>query len=297
MMEREYSRLLQRQIRKHVPPDLLPVLAPFLLKVNESYEHYEQDRQLLVRAMEMSSDELKDSNRDLKKSNESLESFNYAAAHDLKNHALNIQSMVVMLNKYRETDPGKLERVLSYLDRSLHQFIKTVHGFLYVSKAQAQGDNDSSVDRTKLQELVELECRHLVERKGALINWTYEGEDRCWPEHLLKTLLVNLVTNSIKYSKPGVPPRVEVLLKSNGSTAVVSVKDNGTGIDLKKNEKYLFALFSRLNNTQGEEGTGVGLYLVKKLVERENGELRTESEPGKGTTMTMTFTDLTHGTS
>jgi signal transduction histidine kinase len=298
MIEREYSRLLQRQIRKHVPPDLVQAITPFLIKVNESYDHYEQDRQLLARAMEMSSDELKGSNRDLLKSNESLESFNYAAAHDLKNHALNIQGMVVLLRKYWNTDPQKLEQVRSFLDHSLQQFLKTVHGFLYVSKAQAHRDKDgATVDRKRLQELVELECRHLVERKGAHIIWTQEGQERCWPEHLLKTLLVNLVTNSIKYSQPGVPPRVEVLLKSNDDTAVVRVKDNGTGIDLKKNEKHLFALFSRLNNTQGEEGTGVGLYLVKKLVERENGALRTESEPGKGTIMTITFTNLTHGAS
>jgi len=294
-MEPAYSRLLQRQIRKHVSPELVPELTSFLQQVNGSYEHYERDRLLLSRAMELSADELKAANRELLKSNEALESFNYAAAHDLKNHALNIQGMVVVMRKYQVSDPEKLERAMAYLELSLQQFMKTIHGFLYVSKAQAER-NDIQVDRQQLREQVELECRHLIERKRARIAWVYEGEEHTWPEHLLRTLLVNLITNGIKYSQPNVLPEVQVLMKSNAHTDVVRVRDNGCGMDLQKNAKNLFALFSRLNNTQGEEGTGVGLYLVKKLVERENGTLQVESQPGRGTTMTMTFTHLSHGT-
>jgi signal transduction histidine kinase len=275
----------------------MQALTPFLIMVNESYEHYEQDHRLLSRAMEMSSDELKGSNQELKESNESLESFNHAAAHDLKNHALNIQGMVVMLRKYRDTHPHKVEQVLAYLDQALVEFMKTIHGFLYVAKAQAQQEmENATVDRAQLQELVELECQHLIERKQASVRWTSEGGERQWPGHLLKTLLVNLVTNSIKYSRTGVPPMVDVLLKCDHGKAIVEVSDNGTGMDLKKNKKHLFSLFSRLNNTQGEEGTGVGLYLVKKLVERENGVLHIVSKLGTGTTITMTFTDLPHET-
>jgi signal transduction histidine kinase len=297
MSGKEYSRLLQRQVRRHGPADLVQVLAPFLDKVNESYEHYEQDRELLSRAMELSSNELNTANRELHRSNESLESFSYAAAHDLKNHALNIQSMVVLMKKYWNTDPEKLETSLGFLDRSMEQFMRTVQGFLHVSRAQEQvRTNNALVSQQALQEAVELECRHLIEKKNARIIWTWESSERLWPEHLVKTLLTNLVTNGIKYSRAGVHPVLYVLATSTSTATVLQVKDNGVGIDLKKHEKKLFSLFSRLNNTQGEEGTGVGLYLVKKLVESENGTLHVQSVPGEGTSMTMTFPKLPDGT-
>ena len=102
MSGKEYSRLLQRQVRRHVPPGLVPTLAPFLEMVNESYQHYEQDRDMLSRAMELISDELKASNRELLRSNESLESFQQHGmqyeiqkSRALYDEILNAQSQII----------------------------------------------------------------------------------------------------------------------------------------------------------------------------------------------------------
>lgn len=289
-MTENWSRLLQRQIRRHVPPDLVPALTPFLVAINDSYLHYEHYRSMLSRAMEISSTELKTANSDLRQSNEALETFNYAAAHDLKNHALNIQNMVGMMRKYWDTDRDKLEQVRIYLDRSVEHFLKTVHGLLYIAKLQAQGIRAAtSINSDDLKDIVAIECRHLVERKQALVTWTFDGAERQWPEQLMKTILVNLVTNSIKYSKPGVPPIVNIHLQNSRHGSIISVRDNGRGIDLARHNKALFKLFSRLGDPTEEEGTGVGLYLVKKLVEHENGTIHIESKPGLGTTMKITL--------
>jgi signal transduction histidine kinase len=96
------------------------------------------------------------------------------------------------------------------------------------------------------------------------------------------SVLKNLISNAIKYRDDERALQIELESKRENDKVLVTVKDNGIGIDLKKYGDRLFKVFSRL--TDRADGTGIGLYIVRNLVEGNGGSIKVESEPGKGTT-------------
>jgi len=288
-----YSKLLKRQLKKLVDPSAIESLSPFLEKVNDSYEHFDANVKLLSRSMEMSTIELSDANTKLKESLEFLENFNYGATHDLKNHAINIRSMVVMLKKYNERENSeKVNQIITFLDKSSSQFIEATKSFLLASKIEMQKESEIKLVNTNIiKEEVLNECSSLIEEKDGQVIWNIDESITELPHQLSKITLSNLVFNGLKYSMADVNPIVEVVIKRNALEGVINmtIKDNGRGMDLEKNRKNLFKIFSRLSNVGNEEGTGMGLYLVKKMIERNSGSIEVKSKPGVGTTFEISL--------
>ncbi len=104
----------------------------------------------------------------------------------------------------------------------------------------------------------------------------------------LDQLLQNLVSNGLKYARPGVPPRVHVSAEPDGRMWRFSVRDEGIGIEEKYFER-IFVIFQRLHTREQYEGTGVGLAVCRKIVERHGGRLWVESVPGEGATFHFTL--------
>jgi light-regulated signal transduction histidine kinase (bacteriophytochrome) len=100
----------------------------------------------------------------------------------------------------------------------------------------------------------------------------------------------NLIANGIKFSRPGEPPLVHVSATRIDDAWLMAVSDNGIGIEPKYFER-IFQMFQRLHTRQEYAGTGIGLALVKKIVERHGGRVRVESTPGEGTTFAFTIPD------
>ena len=98
----------------------------------------------------------------------------------------------------------------------------------------------------------------------------------------------NLISNAIKYSKEGVPPLIEVSASDTGDYWTFSVQDNGIGIEEEYFDK-IFVIFQRLHGRDQYSGTGIGLALVKKIVETMGGKIRVQSEPGRGSVFSFTI--------
>ena len=100
----------------------------------------------------------------------------------------------------------------------------------------------------------------------------------------------NLIGNALKYSRPETPPHIDisasVVTENNQDYHVIAVKDNGIGFEQEYADK-IFQMFARLHNKSEYSGTGVGLSIVKKVVENHNGFIRAESTPGKGSTFSI----------
>jgi signal transduction histidine kinase len=103
----------------------------------------------------------------------------------------------------------------------------------------------------------------------------------------LSSVLQNLIGNAIKFHGDE-PPRIEVASQEGSRNWTISVKDNGIGIDPKNHDK-LFQMFQRLHTSEKYPGTGIGLAISKKIVERHGGHIWFESEPGKGSTFYFTI--------
>ncbi|MCZ2141734.1 MAG: HAMP domain-containing histidine kinase [Bacteroidia bacterium] len=103
----------------------------------------------------------------------------------------------------------------------------------------------------------------------------------------LRSILENLITNSIKYAKQNENPHIIIKSCKKDKNIILSFKDNGIGIDMEKHKNQIFGLYKRFDNTK--EGKGLGLYMVKSQVERLGGKIEIKSEVGIGTEFILTF--------
>jgi light-regulated signal transduction histidine kinase (bacteriophytochrome) len=104
----------------------------------------------------------------------------------------------------------------------------------------------------------------------------------------LQQLFQNLIGNSIKYRRPGVPPEVRVSVRRENDMWLFSVSDNGLGIESEFKER-IFGLFKRLHTSDQYSGTGIGLAICQRIVERYRGRIWVESEFGQGSTFNFTL--------
>jgi PAS domain S-box-containing protein len=226
--------------------------------------------------------------RKLERSNVELQQFAYIASHDLQEPLRMITSYLGLLNKKfgAELDP-KAKEYMSFINSGAVRMHELVDDILDYSRVDAQEDNFNPVDVKKVMDDIRGALRVLIAEAGAELIVepvpTMLGDEK-----QIDQLLTNLISNAIKFRRHDVVLRVTVSAVTVGNEVVFSVKDNGIGIDPKYADK-LFKMFSRLHTREEYPGTGMGLAISKKIVERHGGRIWFESEPGKGTTFFFTL--------
>jgi light-regulated signal transduction histidine kinase (bacteriophytochrome) len=121
---------------------------------------------------------------------------------------------------------------------------------------------------------------------GALIEMQLDCPQVYFSRKNLKSVLYNLLSNAVKYCSPDRPPHIRITCHAQEDQNVLTVEDNGLGMDMRHQDK-IFALFKRLHNHV--EGTGIGLYIVKKMVEDAEGRIEVESQAGAGSVFRVFF--------
>jgi len=161
-----------------------------------------------------------------------------------------------------------------------------IEGLLRYSRVETQGDPFEPVDLEKVLADVLDDLAVRVEETDAAITHgslpTVDGDP-----NQLRQLVQNLLKNAIEYSGDE-PPRVDVTAERQAGEWVVSVRDEGIGIDAE-NADRVFEVFQRLHSQDEHAGTGIGLALCERIVERHGGDIRVDSEPGEGTTFSFTL--------
>ena len=224
---------------------------------------------------------------DLARSNAELQQFAYVASHDLQEPLRMITSYLGLLQKKfgHDLNPQAKEYMSFAVDGS-QRMKRLIDDLLQYSRVDSQPIVLEEVDMNELAKVVgedhqvaigETEAELIVDPLPVI----------CADKTQMKQLLTNLVSNAIKFHDSK-PPRVEVSAITYQREFVFSVKDNGIGIDPRYKEK-LFKMFSRLHTRDEYPGTGIGLAITKKIVERHGGRIWFESEPGKGTTFFFTI--------
>ncbi|MEO0777338.1 MAG: HAMP domain-containing sensor histidine kinase, partial [Bacteroidota bacterium] len=183
----------------------------------------------------------------------------------------------------RAEQDERVEQSLFYMDQSAEKLQRTIRDLLEVSRIE----RSLPVEKrwVSLSEVVEeLRLEHLgwMEESRAQILTDFEVAEVYFSPPNLKSILANLLTNSIKYRSPERDPIISVSSHLREQWLCLSISDNGMGIDLERYGAKLFGMFNRFHNHV--EGSGVGLYIVKKLVEECGGRLEVDSEEGRGTT-------------
>ncbi|MBC7387745.1 MAG: PAS domain-containing protein [Opitutaceae bacterium] len=235
-------------------------------------------------------EELEETNQQLVTINNDLDNFIYTASHDLKAPISNIEGLVTALqenlNQFEKDETAIM--LLSFIETSVERFKKTIEDLTDISRIQKASDPEMHV--VIVHEIIDevlLDLSNMVKSSNAIINIDVDHCEAIYTSRKnLRSIIYNLLSNSLKYSHPERRPEIHVECGQDETFQMLSVKDNGLGIDLNKKNK-LFAMFGRLHNHV--EGTGVGLYMVKKMIENAGGKIEVESEVGKGSIFKVYF--------
>lgn len=220
---------------------------------------------------------------ELMRLNDDLDSFVHAASHDLKVPIVNMEALIMLLEK----DNGLGDRSLVVLDKmktAISRVTKTIGSLSEATKARKNlYDDVESVNFARILDDILDDIDEVIESANATIVTDFSEVDSVvFSKSGLRSILYNFVTNGIKYRHPERKPVVDIKTTIEGDFIVITISDNGLGINLEKHGKKLFAIFKRLHDHV--EGTGVGLYLVKRIVDNNGGKIEVESELEVGTT-------------
>lgn len=222
---------------------------------------------------------------ELSAANQELEGFVYAASHDMKAPLARLSSLSVLLGrKFRDQLAGDGVQLLDLIQQNAQRLNALVEDLLAHTQIRQQPLSVQAVDVATLVKTVLHERADEIRQTGADV-WLDLPDDLTVPADpfSLGQVLRNLVENALKFSTQATPPVIEIGGRVEGRTCCLWVRDNGIGIDKRYHER-IFEIFRRLHTYSEYPGTGVGLALVKKAIERMGGQVRVESEPGQGAT-------------
>lgn len=232
--------------------------------------------------------ELANQTKELQRSNEELEQFAYVASHDLQEPLRMISSYVQLISKRIES--GKTEGLGEYMEFAIggvNRIQALISDLLQYSRVHRKGNPFAEVDLNEVGNIVKAHLMNRISETGAIV--TFGPMPKVMGDSFqLIRLLQNLVDNALKFKRPDTTPEVNVTVEDRGDYWKFAVSDNGIGIDDKFYSR-IFVIFQRLHAREEYEGTGIGLAVCKKIVERHGGEMWVTSEPGKGSTFFFTI--------
>jgi PAS domain S-box-containing protein len=230
--------------------------------------------------------DLAHTNKKLIVKNEELARFAHIASHDLKEPLRNISSFVGLINlksKKEELSKEILE-YLHFIKLNTHQMHTIITDVLEYSKFDKNEFSIESVDVPQIVEEVKISLSNFIAENNAQIK-TYNLPIFTSNRGFLFLLLKNLINNGIKYNESSVPT-IEISCIEEKTQYIFKIKDNGIGIDSAYHDQ-IFTMFKRLHTRERYKGSGLGLALCKRIVERMNGRVTVESEVGIGSTFTI----------
>jgi PAS domain S-box-containing protein len=230
---------------------------------------------------------LREANEALKRANADLEQFAYSAAHDLQEPLRMVATYSELLQKRFGGRLGpKCDEYIAFTVEGavrMENLLKDLR--IYTQLSTAENENVAEVDANDILQRALLNLKVAIKESGASVTST-ELPRVCIYEFQLQQVFQNLIGNAIRY-RSSEPPSIHVTARREGSEWVFSIRDNGIGIDPKFRE-HIFGIFKRLHSASEYPGTGMGLAICKRIIERGGGRIWVESTPGRGSTFYFT---------
>jgi signal transduction histidine kinase len=267
------------------------MIKQLLLGINKELEE-----KVTLRTKELldANSALAQKNAELQNLNTDLSTFTFVASHDLTEPLRKIQVFAQML-LHREGPnlSEKAKDILNKIFASIERMKTLTHEILTYSESQSQPNLKHLADLNEIIDQVQRNLHHSIADKHAVIEFYNLPSIKCNPLQISQ-LFQNLISNSLKFSKPEVAPKIYItssiidgrmidhpMVSARRRYLKIEVKDNGIGFDTKYKEK-IFQMFQQLHNRSTYPGTGMGLAICKKVMENHHGLILTSSQPGEG---------------
>ncbi|MFN4314083.1 MAG: sensor histidine kinase [Chitinophagaceae bacterium] len=226
--------------------------------------------------------------RRLQDSNIELEQFAYTASHDLKEPLRMIDGFMKLLEKnYGEKLDDSARKYIHFASDGARRMNQLLEDLLTYSRATRLSAASELTDLNQVLSEIKKAYQPLIDEKRASLSWS--DLPTVWvPAVAVKTVLQNLISNSLKYQQPNKPPQINIEAVDKGNRWCIAVNDDGIGIEPEFHDR-VFGVFQRLHSRQEIEGSGIGLATCKRLVEKWGGHIGIVSEKGMGSQFYFTI--------
>lgn len=256
--------------------------------LKKAQEELIDNNNLLEARVRERTEELIKKNVALEKINTDLDNFVYTASHDLKAPISNIEGLIASLDLQIDAENDDIKFIIGLMKVSILRFKETIKDLTEISKIQKNFNEDETiVEFEDFLEDIKFTLLEMIVGSEAIIDSDFSECKRIsFSRKNFKSILFNLISNAIKYQSAERKPEIFIKSWIEGNFAVISIKDNGLGFE-EKDKGKIFGMFKRLHDHV--DGSGVGLYIVKRIIENAGGKIEAFSEKGKGTEFKIFF--------
>jgi signal transduction histidine kinase len=284
-IRKSFHALIVSENKTRVANINLEATQKALKKMNDELEIKIRER---TREIESKNKELEEKNQQFAMVNSDLNNFVYTASHDLKAPISNIEGLVAALTPEICSEKSGMETLVSMIKESIVKFGTVLKELSDTGKAQVEASGKAvPVSFKEVLEEIEFSIKGVIETSGAMITDDFSTAPHVnFSKKNLRSILYNLISNAIKYKSPERSPVIRILSERKDDYIVLMVCDNGMGIKEEDIPK-MFSMYTRL--TDKVEGTGVGLTMVKRIIENSGGKIEVKSKVGEGSTFCVFF--------
>jgi two-component system CheB/CheR fusion protein len=227
------------------------------------------------------------SNASLMRINADLNNFVYGASHDLNAPLLNIEMILGILNKKIGAADTDVFNLSAMIQNSINNFKSIIIDMGKIGSIEAEMLEEShSESFAEMFNDVKDILSENIKFTQAVFKTNFKEKEIRFPKKYLRSIILNLITNALKFSLPDRTPLIELKTEKSDGFILLTVTDNGIGIDPDR-LNFIFKMYQRIN--KNVEGQGIGLYLIKKIVDASGGKIEVTSETGKGSAFKIFF--------
>ncbi|MFA6133197.1 MAG: ATP-binding protein [Phycisphaerae bacterium] len=244
-----------------------------------------------ITARKRAEETLRQTAEELKRSNHDLEQFAYVASHDLQEPLRMISGFLQLLqDRYKGKLDAKADEYIGFAFDGAGRMSTMIRDLLAYSRAGSSERQFASVDLAAVVEYVKGNLRAAIEESQAVITHDALPTVTADPAQM-RQVFQNILGNALKFRAQDRPAKIHISARREDGHWVLRVKDNGIGIAPDHFER-IFMLFQRLNGRDKYSGSGIGLAICKKIIDRHGGRIGVESQPGQGSTFYFTLKDI-----
>ncbi|MGY4538584.1 two-component system CheB/CheR fusion protein [Mucilaginibacter sp. UYNi724] len=240
----------------------------------------------LLKELNISNKSLDGSNKSLLRINADLNNFVFGASHDLNAPIVNIEMLLEILNDKLDTKDPEVLELSGMMNKAVNNFKAIISDLAKIGYIETEDTDDKLESFPALFKEIKETLSEKIKISKAIFHTDFRKKEVRFAKKNLRSVMFNVITNAIKFSSPDRLPEISIKTEIEGEYTVLTITDNGIGIT-KDEVDHIFKKYKRVNETA--EGTGIGLYLIRKIVNASGGKIDVTCSPGEGCSFSVFF--------